>query len=132
MSQFFFILGSSSLVTFTRLRGRHIRPRRPAIRPMLLPRNRAARLTWCRRHLRFRRKDWANILFTDESCFHCSDGRYRVYRHVGERYADQNAKFHRSAGSASNKSGVFFWFIFNKSQNRHSVNHKQSQIVKRE
>jgi transposase len=38
-----------------RLRDRHIRPRRPAIRPILLPRHRAARLTWYRRHLRFRR-----------------------------------------------------------------------------
>jgi hypothetical protein len=58
--------------------------------PILLPRHRAARLTWCRRYLRFRIQDWANILFTDESRFHLdsSDGRSRVYRRVGERYAD--------------------------------------------
>ena len=57
---------------------------------MLLPRHRAARLTWCRRYLRFRIQDWANILFTDESLFHLdsSGGRSRVYRRVGERYAD--------------------------------------------
>jgi hypothetical protein len=38
--------------------------------------------TWCRRYLRFRIQDWANILFTDESRFHLdsSDGRCRVYR----------------------------------------------------
>jgi hypothetical protein len=36
------------------IRKHNIRPRRPAIRPMLLPRHRAARLTWCRRYLRFR------------------------------------------------------------------------------
>jgi transposase len=30
-----------------KLREHNIRPRRPAIRPILLPRHRAARLTWC-------------------------------------------------------------------------------------
>jgi hypothetical protein len=67
----------SSRTVRNRLRERHIRPRRPAICPILLPRYRAARLTWCRRHLKFRRQDWANILFRDESRFHLdsSDGR---------------------------------------------------------
>jgi hypothetical protein len=57
---------------------------------MLLARHRAVRLTWCRRYLRFRIQDWANILFTDESRFHLdsSDGHSRVYHRVGERYAD--------------------------------------------
>ena len=72
-----------------RLRDLYIRPRRPAIRPILLPRHRAARMTWCRRHLGFRRQNWVNILFTDESRLHLnSDDRSRVYRRVGERYAD--------------------------------------------
>jgi hypothetical protein len=41
-------------------------------------------------YLRFRIQEWANILFTDESRFHLdsSDDRSRVYRRVGERYAD--------------------------------------------
>ena len=79
----------SSRTVRNRLRGRHIRPQRPAIRPIVLPMHRADRLTWCRHHLRFRRQDWANILFTDESRFHLdsSDCRSRVYRRVGERYA---------------------------------------------
>ena len=38
------------------LRGHHIRPRHPAIRPIFRHRHRAARLTWCRRHLRFRNR----------------------------------------------------------------------------
>jgi transposase len=38
-------------------RDRHIRPQRPAIRPLLLPRQRAARPTWCRRQMRFRKQD---------------------------------------------------------------------------
>ena len=73
-----------------RLRERNIRPRRPAIRPVLQRRHRVARLAWCRAHLRFTRRDWARILFSDESRFHLdsSDGRSRVYRRVGERYQD--------------------------------------------
>ena len=51
--------------------------------------HRAARLTWRRRHLRFRKQDWTNILFTDESRFHLDmrEGRSQVYRRVGVRYA---------------------------------------------
>ena len=60
----------SSRTVRNRISDRHIRPQRPAIRPLLLARYLAARLTWCRRHLRFRKQDWANILFTDESRFH--------------------------------------------------------------
>ena len=38
----------------------------------------------------FRIQDWPNILFTDESRFHLdrSDGHSRVYRCVGELYAN--------------------------------------------
>ena len=72
----------SSRTVRNRFREHIIRPRRPTICPILLPRHRAARLTWCRRYLRFRIQDWANILFTDESRFHLdsSDGRSRVNR----------------------------------------------------
>ena len=86
-----------------RLREHNIRPRRPAIRPILLPKHRAARLTWCRRYLRFRIQDWANILFTDESRFHLdsSDGRSRVYRRVGERYTDACVIQRQSFGGGS-------------------------------
>ena len=85
------------------LREHNIRPRRPAIRPNLLPRHRAARLTWCRRYLKFRIQDWANILFTDEFRFHLdsSDGSSRVYRCVGERYADACVILRQSFGGGS-------------------------------
>ena len=73
----------SSRTDRDRFREHIIRQRRPAIRPILLPRHRAARLTWCRHYLRFRIQDCANILFIDSS-----DGRSRAYRRVGERYAD--------------------------------------------
>ena len=85
------------------LREHAIRPRRPTIRPILLPRHRAARLTWCRRYLRFIIQDWANILFTDESRFHLdsSNDRSRIYRRVGERYADACVIQHQSFGGGS-------------------------------
>ena len=89
----------------SRLRDRHIRPRRPAIRPTVLPGHRAARLACCWRHLRFRRQDWANILFTDESSFHLdssdSDVKSRVYRRIGESYADACVIQCRSYGGGS-------------------------------
>jgi hypothetical protein len=70
---------------------------------MMLPTQRAAKLTWCRRYLRFRIQDWAKILSTDESLFHLdsSDGRSRVYRRVGERYADACVIQSQSFGGGS-------------------------------
>ena len=50
-----------------RLRERGIRPRRPAIRPVLQQRHRVARFGWCRRHIHFTQQDWACIRFMDES-----------------------------------------------------------------
>ena len=93
----------SSRTVSNRINEHNIRPRRPTIRPIVLPRHRAARLTWCRRYLRFRIQDWANILFTDESRFHLdsSDGRSRVYRRVGERYADACVIQRQSFGGGS-------------------------------
>ena len=93
----------SSRTVHNRLREHNIRPRRPAIGPMLLLRHRAARQTWCRRYLRFRIQDWANILSTDESRFHLdsSGDRSRVYRRVGERYADACVIQRQSFGGGS-------------------------------
>ena len=67
-----------------------LRARRPVKGIRLTPRHRQARLTWARAHLRYTRADWVNVLFTDESRFKIdgNDGRDRIYRRVGERYAD--------------------------------------------
>ena len=61
----------------------NIRPRCPAIRPILLRRHQNVRLASTRR-------DWSGVLFIDETTFHLdgSDGRNRVYRCVNEHYAD--------------------------------------------
>jgi len=80
----------SSRTVRNRLRDCQARPRRTAIRPIVLPMHRVYRLTWCRRHLRFKRQDWTNIQFTDESHFHLdsSDDLSLLDRRVGERYVD--------------------------------------------
>ena len=64
--------------------------RRPAIRPILTPRHRRARVEWCQRRQRLPLRWWNNVMFSDESRFNLSrsDGRARVYRRKGERYAD--------------------------------------------
>ena len=67
-----------------------IRPRRPYVGQVLTARHRAARLQWAQRHFLWRRHQWARVLFSDESRFNLShhDGRIRVFRRRGERFAD--------------------------------------------
>ena len=90
-----------------RLPERNIHPRRPAIRPVLQRRQRVARLAGCRAHLRLTRRDWARILFSDESRSHFDscDGLSRVYRRVGERYQDNCVVERRLFGGGSNGIG---------------------------
>ena len=56
----------------------------------LTARHRAARLKWAQPHFRWGRQQWARVLFSDESRFNLShhDGRIRVFRRIGERFAD--------------------------------------------
>lgn len=62
---------------------------RPAHGPKLLPRHRTARLQFAHNHLAWTLAQWKAVLFTDESrfCLYSSDGRQRVWRRPGERYA---------------------------------------------
>ena len=57
---------------------------------VLTARHRAVRLQWGQRHFRRGRQQWARVLFSDESRFNLShhDGRIRVFRRRGERFAD--------------------------------------------
>lgn len=73
-----------------RLRRFGLRPRRIHKGPMLTRGHRRARLEWARARRRWRLHTWRNIIFSDESRFSLrfSDGRMRVYRRRGERYAD--------------------------------------------
>ena len=67
-----------------------IRAYRPYFVQILTRRHRTARRDLCRRHLHFRRADWDLILYSDGCRFNLShaDGRERVYRRRGERFAD--------------------------------------------
>ena len=69
-----------------------IRPRRPYVGQVLTARHRAARLQLAQRHFHWGRQQWARVLFSDESRFNLShhDGRIRVLRRRGERFADNS------------------------------------------
>lgn len=72
-----------------RLRDVGIRAYRPVKCPLLTLRHKRDRLTWARRYVRLTRADWANVLFVDETRIKLrnADGRERVYRRRGERFA---------------------------------------------
>ena len=73
-----------------RLRAAGLAARRPYRGPILRPHIRRERLQWSRIHQRWTMGRWRGVLFTDESrfCLSVADGRCRVWRRRGERYAD--------------------------------------------
>lgn len=79
----------SSRTVSRRLNEVGLRSRRPATGPVLLPVHRAARLRFAREHENWTVDDWSSLLFTDESrvSLRSPDGRERVWRRPGERYA---------------------------------------------
>lgn len=72
-----------------RLHDAGLRARRPARRPLLTDVHKAARLQWARGHRHWTRAQWRQVLFSDEARFglHHVDGRLRVWRRTGERFA---------------------------------------------
>ena len=80
----------SSSTVERRLRDADMRARRPYRGNLLTPVRRRNRLLWCRQHVRWTRQQWNSVLFSDESrfCTGRADGRARVWRRCGERYAD--------------------------------------------
>jgi len=73
-----------------RLREHGVRARRQYVGPVLAQRHCLARNDWARNHLGWTRQQWPNVIFIDESRFTLDnkDGRLRVYRRTGERFAD--------------------------------------------
>ncbi|KAK7106741.1 hypothetical protein V1264_017962 [Littorina saxatilis] len=83
-----------------RLAERHLQHCRPARGPVLTQRHRMARQQWAQDHINWNWRQWRNILFTDESRFCIShvDGRVRVWRRRGERYAGDCVMEHNAQG----------------------------------
>lgn len=73
-----------------RLAEQNLFSRRPAAVPFLTGRHRVARLNFAVAHRDWNYADWGKVLFSDESrfCLYSPDGRERVYRRRGERFAD--------------------------------------------
>ena len=81
--------------------------RRPCRGPVLTRIHRRNRLRWCREHQRWTWQQWASVVFSDESrfCLTTADGRERVWRRRGERFARCcNREFNRWEGP-----GVMVW-----------------------
>ena len=64
--------------------------RRPAKKSRLIDRHKRARLDYATRYRRYTQRQWSNVIFSDESSFPLEkqDMMKRVYRRVGERFAD--------------------------------------------
>jgi transposase len=79
----------SSRTVRRRLKSFGLTSRKPATAPLLLPHHRRARLNFAIEHTYWTEKQWGSVLFTDESRFtlRSPDGRERVWRRQGERYA---------------------------------------------
>ena len=93
----------SDQTVWNRLREVNLRARRPAVRPVLTPAHRVARLAWARAHVAWTRQQWARVLFSDESrftrLFH--DGRPRVWRRPGTRFQNANVQERDRYGGGS-------------------------------
>lgn len=86
-----------------RLHRANMHARRPAQCVPLNPAHRRIRLNWAREHVRWTQRQWRRVLFTDESRFSLdhNDGRCRVWRRPGERFADPCIAEHDHYGGGS-------------------------------
>lgn len=75
-----------------RLKSAGITSHVPARSPVLSTAHRVARVTFARNHEQWDNESWGKVLFTDESrfCLKPDDGRIKVWRRPGERYAQCN------------------------------------------
>lgn len=93
----------SRMTVIRRLRETGLTARRPYVGPNLTQRHRQQRLQWAQEHVRWTRLQWNAVLFTDESRFSISfaDGRVRIWRRCGERFADCCVREHNRFGGGS-------------------------------
>lgn len=92
-----------------RLKEHRLRCHRPYRGQVLTRRHRLNRLNWVRNNLRT--LNWRRVVFSDESRFNLyhSDGRTRVYRRRGERFADNTVLERNRFGGGS----VMVWGAIN-------------------
>ncbi len=90
-----------------RLREAHLHARRPHWGLDLTAVCHRNRLEWANAHIRWRLALWRGILFTNACRFslYRADGRQRVWRRVGERFADANVVDRVAHGDG----GVMVW-----------------------
>ncbi len=90
-----------------RFREAHLHARRPHRGLDLTAVRRGNRLEWANAHIRWHLALWRGVLFTDESRFslYRADGRQRVWRRVGEWFADVNVVDRVADGGG----GVMVW-----------------------
>ncbi len=97
----------SAQTVINRLREAHLHARRPHRGLDLTAFHRRNGLEWANAHIRWRLALWRGVLFMDESRFSLNraDGRQRVWRCVGERFADVNVVDRVAHGGG----GVMVW-----------------------
>lgn len=90
-----------------RLAEQNLFSRRLVVVPLLTRRHHVTRLNFAVKHRNWTYTDWSKILFSDESrfCLYSPDGRERVYRRDGERFADCTVNERRSY----NGNSVMIW-----------------------
>ena len=93
----------SSQTVSNKLHTANLRAYRPVVRPILSLRHRSARLQLARDHVNWQLRHWTLVLLTEESrfCVYFHDGRRRVWRMPGERYADCCVTEHDRFGGGS-------------------------------
>lgn len=105
-------MNCSLRTAYRRLAEAGLRSYRPTVRIPLSPEHKRRRLTWCRDHENWSQERWQEVLWTDESrfCLDFHDGRIRVHRMAGERYAPCCISEHDRHGGGSVMIWAGIWY----------------------